>query len=142
MNRKQKYPDTKTFHFYNANPKGNYACDCVVRAICKANGKTYNKTFRELFELAIKLGYIPTEKNTYGAYLEAEGWKKMPQPKKANGKKYTGKQFCEAIQKGEFPNTDIIAHIGGHHIVAIADGKVFDTWDSTGYCIGNYWVKA
>ena len=34
-----------------------------------------------------------------------------------------------------------IAHIGGHHIIAIVDKKVNDTWDSTDGCIGNYWTK-
>lgn len=35
---------------------------------------------------------------------------------------------------------NIIAHIGGNHIVAIVNHKVYDIWDSTDYCIGNFWT--
>jgi len=35
----------------------------------------------------------------------------------------------------------VIANIGGHHIVAIIEGRVWDTWNSTDGCIGNYWTK-
>ena len=47
--RIEKYPETKTFHYYNANPKGKLTCDCVVRAICTAMDKPYNDTLKEMF---------------------------------------------------------------------------------------------
>ena len=36
MRRQQKYPDTKTFHFYNANPYKRITGDCITRAITTA----------------------------------------------------------------------------------------------------------
>ena len=34
MKRQDKYPETETFHFHNANPKGRLlAADCVARAV-------------------------------------------------------------------------------------------------------------
>ena len=59
----------------------------------------------------------------------------MKQPRKANNKKYTGKEFCKKH------NETCVANIGGHHVVCIKNGKVHDIWDSTDGCIGNYWVK-
>ena len=81
-------------------------------------------------EVGIKYGYPANDKHTIDKYLKQKGWTKCGQPKYPNGRKYTGKEFCELCK----------ANIGGHHIVAVIDGQVYDTWDSTDGCIGNYWV--
>lgn len=137
MRREQKYPDTSTFRFYNANPKNRAGGDCVIRAICTALNQSWEKTVRELTEVGIKHGYVLNDKKTYEKYLESKGWVKHKQPKKTDGTKFTGKEFCRRIS----PDEKYIAHIGGHHIVAIINGKVYDIWDSTDGCIGNYWTE-
>lgn len=145
MTRQQKYPDTNTFHFYNANPKGRITTDCVIRAICTATELPYNQVVMELAQLQCETGYDDGEKKLYGKYLESKGFKKMKQPRKLDGTKFTGKEFCEALQDnyeytiGKTPR--IVAHIGGNHIVAIINAQVWDIWNSTRGCIGNYWVK-
>lgn len=157
MRRQDKYPDTKYFHFHNANPHNRITTDCVIRAISTATGIDYNTVVMELAEYQCKTGFDPSEKETYGKYLESKGWKKYKQPKRHDGTKYTGVAFCEIQQTwaGDYCNYNhwecgdaeircsdrIVAHIGGHHVVAIVDGKVYDHWNSTGGCIGNYWIK-
>ena len=133
--RQEKYPDTKTFKFFNANPKGKYTGDCVVRAICTALDKPYEEVYRELLELCLETGYSIASRENYAKYLELQGWRKQKQPRKSNNKKYTGQEFCKCF-KGT-----CVAHLGGNHVVCIKDGKVHDTWDSTDGCIGNYWTK-
>ena len=133
--RAEKYPDTLTFTYYNANPKGKLTCDCVVRAVCTALDEPYNQIMKEMFDMSIKTGYEYTDVKCIDKYLQSKGWKKMKQPRKSNNKKYTGEEFCK-IYKGT-----CVANIGGNHTVCIKNGKVHDTWDSTGGCIGNYWVK-
>lgn len=133
--REDKYPNTKTFTFYNANPKGKYTCDCVARAVCTALNEPYETVIREMVEMSIKTGYEYTDTKCIDKYLQSKGWTKMKQPRKANNTKYTGKEFHKVF-KGV-----CVANIGGHHIVCIKGGKVYDTWDSTDGCIGNYWVK-
>ena len=133
--REDKYPNTKTFTFYNANPKGKYTCDCVARAVCTALNEPYETVIREMVEMSIKTGYEYTDTKCIDKYLQSKGWTKMKQPRKANNTKYTGKEFHKVF-KGI-----CVANIGGHHIVCIKGGKVYDTWDSTDGCIGNYWVK-
>lgn len=92
-----------------------------------------------------KTGYAIDDKKGIEKYLEKLGWRKMKQPRKYDGAKYTGKEFCESLANGEFDicgdNTKIIANIGGHHIVCINYYQVWDIWDSTDGCIGNYWIK-
>lgn len=134
-NRKEKYPDTETFTYYNANPKDRITGDCVVRAICTALNQDYIETLKEMVDLQIKTGYEYGDKKCIEKYMKLKGWIKMKQPRKIDNTKYTGKEFCE-IYKGTY-----VAMIGGHHIVCIRNGKVNDIWDSTGGCIGNYWVK-
>ena len=155
MTRQQKYPDTKTFHFFNANPKVKYTGDCTVRAVATVLGKSWEDVTMDLARQACETGYSANSTESTDLYLEKHGFKKQKQPRKKNRKKYTAVEFCKVQQKmlkdetshgkewgdGIIISPKIIAHVGGHHIVAIMDGKVNDTWDSTEGCIGNYWVK-
>lgn len=139
MRRQDKFPDTTTFHFYNANPHNRYTTDCVIRAICTALEQPWEQTLKDLAEIAVKKGVMVDDVACYGEYLRRKGWMKRQQPRKTDNTKYTGKDFCKSsICDG---NRRYIAHIGGHHIVAIVEKRVWDIWNSTGGCIGNYWVK-
>lgn len=138
MDRRKKYPDTDTFHYFNANPKNRITGDCSFRAISTALMQDYNKTVMEMAELMCKTGYALNDAKGEETYLASKGWIKHPQPRKADGTKYTGDEFCMMLAD---KSTRYVAHIGGHHIVAIVDGKVYDTWDSTEGCIGNYWTE-
>mgnify|MGYP003308668075 CR=1 FL=1 len=91
--RREKYPDTKTFKFYNANPKGKFTCDCVARAVCTALDEPYEKVLKEMFEMSIKTGYEYTDGECMDKYLQSKGWTKMKQPRKHNNTKYTGEEF-------------------------------------------------
>lgn len=138
--RSEKYPDTDTFHFYNANPHNRITSDCVIRALCTALEIPYNQVVIEMAELQCKTGFDPSESTTINKYLVSKGWIKMPQPRKWDNTKYTGKEWCKLLQqKGD--NRPVVANIGGHHTVAIIDGQVYDHWNSTDGCIGNYWIK-
>ena len=135
MKREEKYPDTNTFKYYNANPKGRITGDCAYRAIATATGIPYNEVVKGLAEIHCRTGYEPTEGRGLEAYAKSIGWVKHSQPRKPDGTKYTGVEFCKIFKGPCFCN------IGGHHMVAIIDGKVNDIWNSTGGCIGNYWTK-
>ena len=149
MRRQQKYPDTPTFHYYNANPKNHITGDCTFRAVCTALEQTWEQTVMEMAESSCRTGYAINDKKGIEKYLKSKGWKKQKQPRKDDNTKYTGKEFCEQLQsdpwlftgKENDYNARIIATIGGHHIVAIVDGKIHDTWNSSGKTIGNYWTK-
>lgn len=138
MKRTQKYPDTSWFHYYNANPKNRITGDCSFRAISTALKQDYNTTVMEMAEMMCKTGYALNDKKGEERYLKSKGWIKCPQPKKKDGTKYTGKEFCLKIAN---KNESYIANIGSHHIVAIIHGKINDIWDSSDGCIGNYWIK-
>lgn len=147
MTRQQKYPDTKYFHYHNQNPKGRLTTDCVIRAISTATKKPYNDVCREMAELQCSTGFDMSSPEAIDRYMKSLGWVKHKQPRRPDGKKYTGKEFCYQITNydceidGDFEIGSIVANLGGNHTVAIMQGQVWDTWDSTEGCIGNFWTK-
>lgn len=152
MRRQDKYPDTDTFHFHNENPKGKFTTDCVIRAIATATGIPYKTVLMEMAEQQIKTGLDMSETKAIAKYLQSKGWVKNPQPRYDDNTKYTGRDFCRWLSVNKRKNFgNVICNIGGHHIVAIVpscagDGindrfKVYDTWNSTSGCVGNYWTK-
>jgi len=149
MRREEKYPETDTFVYFNANPKGRVTCDCWLRAVCTGLGESYNKVLKEMCDVHLKTGYELSGSKAVDIYLQSKGWRKHRQPRMPDNTKYTGREFCRKITaNGSVGN--VICNIGGNHMVAIlpvnhGDGpkyKIHDTWDSTGGCIGNYWTKA
>lgn len=130
-----KVQDTRYFKYYNANPKGRKTSDCVVRAICTALNQDYSITLVDLTRIQIQTGYSIDEPRCYGKYLEMKGWVKCKQPRNKNGTKIKGKDFY--LVDGVIP---CVMHIGGHHLSCIIDGRIHDTWDCSGGCVGNYWV--
>ena len=141
MQRQDKYPDTNTFHFYNANPHNRFTTDCVIRAISTATEIPYNQVVMEMAEMQCKTGFDPSENKLIDKYLKSKGWTRRPQPKKADNTKYTGTEYCE-ILKGD---QTIICSLGTHHMACIKriDGqlKVWDTWNSTSGKVGIIWSK-
>lgn len=131
----QKYPCTDTFEWYNANPKGRITGDCRIRAICTACDVPYNQVVMDLAEIQCETGYDQCANQGLNILLERYGWHKQKQPRKTDNTKYTGEEFVKI-----FDGT-CVANIGGHHMVCIKDHKVWDIWNSTGGCIGNYWTK-
>jgi hypothetical protein len=97
-NRIEKYPETSTFHYYNANPKNRITGDCTFRAICTALEQPWEQTVIEMAELSCKTGYAINDKKGIERYMELKGWKKMKQPRKQDNTKYTGKEFCKIFK--------------------------------------------
>ena len=166
MKRQDKYPETETFHFHNANPKGRLlAADCVARAVSLATGKTWEQVIREATEAALKRGTVFNDPKEVDAYLQGLGYAKRRQPVKADGTKYTVAEFCEALNAARAGRTVPALQLhfsqhdfaGGrrnkpprvlvrcrHHEVClqVVGGlyKACDTWDSTGETVGNFYL--
>ena len=136
LRRQDKYPDTKWFNWYNANPKGRVTTgDCVVRAISCLTGKDWGTVLLELTQFGIPMGRVYNDEVVYGKYLGALGYQKVGQPvDKRNNLKIKGSRFVEQYT-GPF-----VAHIGSHHLVYGNQGRIYDTWDSTDRVVWNFWV--
>ena len=105
---------------YNPNPRGNeHAGDCVIRAIAKAMGKTWETAFVELSLAGFFSGDWGNSNNVWDHYLTDHHFKRYICP------------TCTTV--AEFANS----HKGGTyilgtgtHAVAVIDGAYFDSWDS------------
>ena len=136
------YPETDTFHYYNANPKNRITGDCSVRAISTVLGKPWTEVVMEMAELGCKNGYSPWSRENIDHYLKLNGWVKMTQPRKWDNTKYTGREFIEDIVREQYYDKPMVVSIGSHHITCIQNNHVYDIWDCTNEKVGNYWVKA
>lgn len=132
--------DTRTFHYFNANPKNKRGGDCTARAISTALNQSWEDTIREMTEFGIKIGYVFNDKRTIEGYLKSKGWVKQKQPRRNDNTRYTGSEFCK-MRKSKNIKDDVIAYIGRGHIVCIKDNKIQDIWNSSKNCIGNYFIK-
>lgn len=155
MKRTDKWPETRTFHYHNENPKNRITGDCTFRAIAQVTGKTWQQVVMEMADMSVRTGYAINDKKGIETYLKEQGFTKCKQPRKYDHTKYTGKEFCKVLQLfGKDPATygneigdgiisapRIVASIGGHHLTAIINGKVNDIWDCTDKSIGNYWFN-
>ena len=133
--REAKYQDTDTFHYYNANPQGNFCCDCVARAISYATGSTWADTIRDMTEYAITKGTVFNDPKFVKRYLKHLGWTKHKEPRDILNMKMSAREF---LRDNRLPMA--IANLGSHHIVAIEDSKVVDSWDSSFQTMHCYWT--
>lgn len=118
---------------YNPNPNHNRVGDCTVRAISKA----LNKNWDDIYISLCLQGYLqcdmPSANSVWGAYLKGKGFKRSIIPSDYPDL-YTVNDFCEDHPEGNF----ILALSG--HVVAVSNGKFYDTWDSGNEIPIYYWV--
>ena len=113
------------YSYYNPNPQGNKVGDCVIRAISKALDMSWEDTYIELTIQGYLNGDWGSSNAVWDAYLKSKGFKRNIVPNDCP-ECYTIEDFCNEHPQGIFV-------IGtGSHCVAIENGCVFDTWNSSG----------
>ena len=122
------------FRYYNCNPHHRRTADCVIRAIAAGTGETWEKVLQDLTEYMLRDGHMLNTPELYGKYLEDHGWTKQKQPVQSNGRKVRIGEFVKKF-KG-----CAIVHAGSGHITYIAEGNVWDIWDTSNEIMGNYWT--
>lgn len=111
------------FRRYNANPAQLNVGDCTVRAISKATGESWDKTFIWLCVYGFDLKDMQDANRVWGKYLKDIGFRRIEIPDTCPDC-YTVKHFCRDFSKGTY----ILALAS--HVIAVIDGDYFDTWDS------------
>ncbi|MBQ6118668.1 MAG: hypothetical protein IJK98_05515 [Clostridia bacterium] len=132
----------------NMNPQDHNVGDCSVRALCAALECTWEEAI-DLLAGANRYTdpVINTTFNINNALigLSFERHRAIVR----NGRRLTGKQFCDQMTYTFHNGERIFAFVGRSHCAAVLpfreeDGtvryKTQDTWDSTDKTIGDYWV--
>lgn len=127
---------TASFIYYNANSRNKFTGDCVKRAISFALGLDYDQVAREL-NAAKKVNneqQFNTMRNIT-KYLKSKGYSQQMM-----NKSQTLGDFS-----AEHPEGTFICHTrssGGHdsHLVAVQDGNIYDSWNSSDQIVQSYWI--
>ena len=109
----------------NPNPQRKNTGDCVIRAISIAEEKDWDDIFFELMMKSYIMKEMPTQNNVRGSYLKDIGYKRYIVSDDCPDC-YTISDFVNENPKGTF----ILAT--GTHVVLVRDGRLYDTWDSSG----------
>ncbi len=105
----------------NINPNGKKTSDCVIRAIAKAENKTWLEVFDLLTNIARKDFSVLNDKQIYGKYLSKYPNIDVMYIINNKKKRLTVKDVCNL--KGIY-----IISIA-NHLTVVIDGKYYDTWD-------------
>ena len=108
---------------YNPNPRGINTGDCVIRAICKAFDKDWEKVYMELTVKGLEKAMWGDTNAVWEKYLKENGYE-MHVIQDTCPDCYTIADFVDDHPIGTF----IIAT--GSHVVTAQDGNYFDTYDS------------
>jgi len=108
---------------YNANPKHKRVGDCVIRAISKASGMSWEKTYTEIALKGFMMYDMPSSNAVWGKYLTEHGYEYATLPNTCPDC-YSVIEFCEDFPTGTY----IVAT--GTHVLTVIDGDYYDTWDS------------
>ncbi len=130
----QKKETQRVFRYYNCNPHHKRTDDCVIRAIAAGTGESWEKILKDLTDYMLKDGNMLNTPELYGKYLQDNGWVKQKQPMQSDGKKVRIGEFVKKF-KG-----CAVVHAGNGHVTYVAEGNVYDIWDTSNEIVGNYWT--
>lgn len=104
------------YKYYNANAKGNFVNDCVIRAMSVAEDMSWDETYEKLSDIAQEQGILLDDINFVEQYLDER------YPRKCHYAK-TVEEFIEEYPKGTY----LVTMPG--HITVVKDGTLYDTFD-------------
>ena len=115
---------------YNPNPINKRVGDCVIRAISKATGQSWEETYTGICLKGFELCDMPSSNYVWGEYLKDKGFHRQLAP---DG--ITVEQFAR-----EYPRGIYVLAISGY-VVCVVDSEWWDTWDSKDEVALYYWER-
>lgn len=122
----------------NVNPKNKKTTDCVVRAITKSSGLSYNTVLDKLVENMKKTGFSYNEPKGFEPVLESLGFVRVSCSKIKKGDHRPTVEVISRLTKGN--GKKIVCNCAGH-LTSIEKGNVYDLWDCSDKCVYTYYVK-
>lgn len=119
---------------YLNNPTGRRVGDCSVRAVSVALGIDWEEAFALLAKNAFLMGDMPSSDGVWGSVLRQRGFSRYAIPNTCPDC-FTAADFAHEHPKGVY-----VLGFGGH-VATLKDGRLFDSWDSSGEIPQFYWTK-
>lgn len=120
--------------FYNPNPVHQLVGDCVIRAVSKLTGETWDDVYTDITLQGLVMKDMPSANRVWERYLKSIGYEKTLLPDTCPDC-YTVRDFCLDYPRGKY-----LLGIG-NHVVAVEDGNYYDTWDSGNEIPLYYWKR-
>ena len=117
----------------NVNPKGNKACDCVVRAMVTATNEKWEDIYTGLCKLGLEMYDMPNSKPVWKKYMDNRGFIKNSIKVTKGSKRPTVESFTKEHKLGTY-----ILSVA-RHLTVCKDGKYIDSWDCGGKSLYGYW---
>lgn len=119
---------------YNPNPTGRRVEDCAIRAVSKALNTDWETAYAKLSLNGYSMGNLPNADEVIGALMRTNGFYKKSIPNTCPDC-YSIKEFADDNREGTF-----LLGTGGH-VVALYNGDIYDTWDSSDLVPLYVWYK-
>lgn len=123
--------------YYNPNPTKKEGGDCVVRALCAAEGLDWDTVYKELCDIGFELKAMPNDKIVQAEYLTRHGYKRTPVSNKKGSKRPTVNEMAKKSKNG---GPTIVCEVA-NHTVTVRDGAIWDLWDCGTSSLYGYWTK-
>lgn len=131
---------------YNANPQGRNEGDCTIRALSLAYNLSYANVKSDLISLGNKNKSKFNTFPTINAFMEKHRFKKYLNNEDGSINVSTVENFAKKYHHGNYVvrcsdrSKQDMSH--AFHLVAVIDGKIYDTWDSADYFVIDAWEVA
>lgn len=122
----------KRFRYKNMNPEGKKVDDCTVRTLALVSGLEWDRVYDDLCDIGKWLRVMPSTNEAWNTWLEANGWKMHEI--KGRPDDYNVTEFC-----AEHPEGSYVLGLR-NHVVAVIDGRYYDTWDCGQRPVLFYWT--
>lgn len=126
--------------YFNLNPLAKHTGDCVVRAIAFATKRTWDDVYWELCKKGFKRAEMPSWNSTWWDVLKDLNFRRYVIPDTCPSC-YTVEDFCIDHPYGRYVLFIPYSSEQSGHVVAVENGNVYDTWDSTQEVPLVYWEK-
>lgn len=116
-------------------PEGAHDEDCQVRALSTSRNMPYGDAWQLLYVIQgeRKMCHFPLVEALSDCDSRTGVIRELKFPAKKGQRRMNGSTFCNTFSNGRF-----IVRMG-HHVAAVVDGVLTDTWDSLGKCIYRAW---
>lgn len=122
------------YFYFNPNPAGKQVGDCVVRAIAKASGQSWEEVYAGLALQGFQMADLPNANSVWGSYLRDKGFSRFVIPNTCPDC-YTVSEFAK-----EHPHGTYILALS-NHVVCVGNGNYYDAWDSGNEIPLFYWER-
>lgn len=119
------------FVFYNPHPDGKFVGDCVKRAFTKATERDYHDVQIELNRIKREMHAKKfNDDSVWREFLSRNGFVMKSFPAVPGQKRMTVEKLA-SISKCD----DVWVCRCAGHLVCVANGRYYDTWDSGDKCV-------